>query len=94
MNTNFYATKDRPRGVSAGRHDMGGEQYRREMRAALHVMQQRLGQCHNGPSCVRVLVTPSPAPSAECRIRRKLFQKLRSFYTFFTSRGLLCVDNK
>jgi hypothetical protein len=89
MNTNFHATKDRTRGVSVDRHHMGGEQYRREMREALHELQQRLGQCHNGPGGVRVLVIPSPAPSIECRIRRKLFQKLRSFYTFFTSCGLL-----
>ena len=89
MNTNFYATKDRPRGVRVDRHHMGGEQHRREMRAALHDLQQRLGQCHNGPGGVRVVGTAGPAPSTECRIRRKLFQKLRSFYTVFTSCGLL-----
>jgi hypothetical protein len=90
MNTNFYATKDRPRGVHTGRRHMGGEQYRREMRAALHDLQQRLRQCHNGLSGVRVVVTASPAPSStEYRIRRKLFQKLRSFYTVFTSCALL-----
>ena len=85
MNTNFYATKDRTRSVRTGRRHMGGEQYRREMRAALHELQQRLGQCHNGPGVVRVAVTASPTPSTEYRIRRKLFQKLPSFYTFFTS---------
>jgi hypothetical protein len=85
MNTNFYATKDRPRGVHTGRRHMGGEQYRREMRAALHDLQQRLGQCHNGLSGVRVVVTAGPTPSTECRIRGNMFQKLRSFYTVFTS---------
>jgi hypothetical protein len=84
MNTNFYATKNRPRDVRAERHHVGGEQHRREMRAALHVLQQRLGQCHNAPGGVRVLVTPGPAPSAEYRIRKKLFQKLRGFYAIFT----------
>jgi hypothetical protein len=88
MNTNNYATKDRPRDVRAGRHHMGGEQHRREMRAALHELQQRLGQCHNGPSIVRVAVTACPAPSTEYRIRRKLFQKRTSFYTLFTFFGL------
>ena len=65
MNTNFHATKDQPRRVSAGRHhhNVGGEQYRREMRAALHDLQQMLGQCHNGPSGVRGIVTVGPAPS-------------------------------
>lgn len=89
MNTNFYATKNRPRDVRAERHHMGGEQHRRDMRAALHDLQQRLGQCHNGPSGVQVVGTTGPAQSAECRIRRKLFQKLHSFYTVFTSCGLL-----
>lgn len=63
MNTNFYATNDRPCGVHTGRCHMGGEQYRREMRAVLHDLQQRLGQCHSGLSGVRVVVTASPAPS-------------------------------
>ena len=49
------------------------------MRAALHELQQRLGQCHNGPGGVRVAVTACPAPSTEYRIRRKLFQKLTQF---------------
>ena len=89
MNTNIYATKDRPRGVRAGRHHRGGGQYRRDMRAALHDLQQRLGQCRNGPGDVQVVGTAGLAPSAECLIRRKLFRKLRSFYAFFTSRGLL-----
>ena len=64
MNTNFYATKDRPRGVRTDRRHIGGEQYRREMRAALHDLQQRLGQCQNGLSGVRVVVTAGPAPSS------------------------------
>jgi hypothetical protein len=85
MNTNFYATKDRPRGVKAGRRHMGGEQYRQEMRAALHDLQQRLGQCHNSSSSVRVVGTAGPVPSTECRIRRKLFQKLQSFTPFLLS---------
>jgi len=89
MNTDLYATKDRPRGVRAGRRHMGGEQCRREMRAALYDLQQRLGQCHNVRRGVRVVVTAGPAPSTERRIRRKLFQKLRSFYTVFTSYALL-----
>jgi hypothetical protein len=90
MNTNFYATKDRPRCVRTDRRHMGGEQYRGEMRTALHDLQQRLGQCQNGLSGVRIVVTAGPAPSStEYRIRRKLFQKLRSFYTVFTSFALL-----
>lgn len=88
MNMNVYAAKDRPHGVSADRRHMGGEQYRREMRAALDDLQQRLGQCHNNPSGVRVVVTAGPAPSTECRMRGKLIQKLRSFYTVFTSCAL------
>ena len=89
MNTNVYATKDRPRGVNAGRRHMGGEQYRREMRAALHNLQQRLGQCRNVHSAVRVVVTAGPALSIPGRVRRNMLQKLRSFYTVFTSCALL-----
>jgi hypothetical protein len=89
MNTNFYATKDRPRGVSTGRCHMGGEQYRREMRAALHELRQRLGKSHKGASGARVVVTAGPAPSTECRMREKLFPRLRGFYTVFTSCALL-----
>lgn len=89
MNTKFYATKDRPRDVRAGRHHMGGEQHRREMRAALYDLQQRLGQCRNGFGNVQVVGTAGLTPSAECQIRRTMFQKLRGFYTFFTSCGLL-----
>jgi hypothetical protein len=85
---NVYATKDRLHGVSPGRRHMGGEQYRREMRAALHDLQQRLGQFHNGPSGVRVVVTAGPALSTECRMKGKLIQKLRSFYAVFTSCAL------
>jgi hypothetical protein len=85
---NFQATKDRPGRVSAGRHHMGGEQYRREMRAALRDLQQRLGQCHNGASGMRAVVTVGPAPSIGGRIRRNMFQKIRGFYTIFTSCAL------
>lgn len=84
MDTNLHATKDRPGRVRADRHHMSGEEYRREMRAALHDLQQRLGQCHNGPSGVHVVVTPDPAPSREGRIKRSMFQKLHGFYTIFT----------
>jgi hypothetical protein len=63
---------------------MGGEEHRREMRAALHDLQQRLGQSHNGPSGVGIVGTSGTALSTEYRIRRKLFQKLQSFYTIFT----------
>jgi hypothetical protein len=89
VNTKFYATKDRPRDVRADRHHMRGERHRREMCAALHDLQQKLGQCRNGPGDVQVVGTAGPAPSIECRIRRNMFQKLRSFYTFFTFCGLL-----
>jgi hypothetical protein len=89
VNTKFYATKDRPRDVRAGRYHMGGEQQRREMRAALHDLQQRLGQCRNGLGNAQVVGTAGLTPSAECQIRRNMFQKLRCFYTFFTSCGLL-----
>ena len=89
MNTNFYATKDRPRGVSTGRRQMGGDQYRREMRAALHDLQQRLGQSHNGLSVVQPVVKTDPAESKESPLRGKSFPSLRSIYTFFTSCGLV-----
>ena len=89
MNTKLYAIKDRPRDVRAGRYHMGGEQHRRDMRAALHDLQQRLGQCRNGLDNVQDVGTAGPAPSAEGQIRRTMFQKLRSFYTFFTFCGLL-----
>jgi hypothetical protein len=59
------------------------------MRAALHDLQQRLGQCRNGPSGVRGVVTVGPAPSIGGRIRRNMFQKLRGFYAIFTSCTLL-----
>jgi hypothetical protein len=84
MNPNFYATKDRPRSVSGGRHHRGGEQHRREMRAALHDLQQRLGQRHDCPSGMRVVITAGLAPSIGERIKTSMFQKLRSFYTIFT----------
>jgi hypothetical protein len=86
MNTNLHATKDQSCRVRADRHHMDGERYRRDMRAALQELRQRLGEDHNGASRVRVVVTPS---SAAYRIRRKLFQALRSFYTVFTSCGLV-----
>jgi hypothetical protein len=89
VNTKFYATKDRLRDVRAGRHHMGGEQHRRKMRAALHDLQKRLGQCRNGLGNVQVVGMAVPAPSAERQIRRNMFQKLHSFYTFFTFCGLL-----
>lgn len=41
MNTNIFASKDRLRGVSAGRYRMVVCQYRRDMRAALHTLQQK-----------------------------------------------------
>ena len=85
MNTNLYATNDRPGGIRAGQRHMGGERYRREMHAALHELRQRLGEGHKGASGARVVVTAGPAPSTECRIRGNMFQKLRSFYTVFTS---------
>jgi hypothetical protein len=84
MGTNFYATKDRPGRVRAGCRHMSGEEYRREMRAALHDLPQRLGQRHNDPSGVRVAVTADPAPSREGRIKKSMFQKLQGFYTIFT----------
>jgi hypothetical protein len=89
MITNIYPTKSRSSHVRVGQRHMGGDQYRREMRAALHDLKQRLGQSHNGPSGEQVVVTASPAPSTECRTRRKLFPSLRGIYTFFTSCGLL-----
>jgi hypothetical protein len=85
MNTDLYATKDRPCGVHTGRCHMDGERYRRELRAALHELRQRLEEGPNGASRVKVVVTAGPAPSTKCRIRGNLFQKLRSFYTVFTS---------
>lgn len=86
MITNIYPTKSQSSHVRVGqRHHMGGERYRREMRAALHELRQRLGEGHKGASGARVVVTAGPAPSTECRIRGNMFQKLRSFYTVFTS---------
>jgi len=71
--------------MSVCRPILGREQYRREMRAALHVLQHRLGQCHNGHSGVRVVGKAGPKPSTERPISGKLSQKLRGFYTIFTS---------
>jgi hypothetical protein len=68
---------------------LGREQHRRDMRVALHDLQQRLGQCRNGLGNAQVVGTAGLTPSAECQIRRNMFQKLRCFYTFFTSCGLL-----
>jgi hypothetical protein len=42
---------------------LGREQYRREMRAALHDLQQRLGQCLNGPAAWGL----SAQPVLHCR---------------------------
>jgi hypothetical protein len=89
MITNIYPTQSQSSHVRVGqRHHMGGEQYRREMRAALHELQQRLGQSHSGPSGARVVVTAGPAPSTKCRMRGA-FPSLRGIYTLFTSCGLL-----
>ena len=85
MHTNFYTTKDRPRDIRAGQRQRDGEQYRRDMRAALQELRQRLEEGHNGASRVKVVVTPSAA----CRIRGPLLQRLRSFYTVFISCGLV-----
>ena len=84
MHTNFYTPKDRPRGIRTGQRQRDGEQYRRDMRAALQELRQRLEEGHNGASRVKVVVTPSAA----CRIRGPLFQRIRRFYTVFTSCGL------
>ena len=95
MITNIYPTKSQSSHVRVGqRHHMGGEQYRREMRAALHELRQRLGEGHKGASGARVVVTAGPAPSTECRIRGKLFPRLRGIYTFFTSCGLIMNADK
>jgi hypothetical protein len=67
---------------------MDGEQYRRELRAALYALQQKLGQCHEVRRNVPVAVTAGPAPSTERGARGKLFQRLRGFYTVFTFCGL------
>jgi hypothetical protein len=85
MNTTLYETKDRARGIRAGQRHIGGEQCRREMRAALHDLQQRLGQSHNGLSVGQPVVKAGPAPSTECRMRGKLFRRLKGFYAIFTS---------
>ena len=88
MITNIYPTKSRLSRARIGQRHMGGDQYRREMRATLHDLQRRLGQSHNGPSGEQVVVPASSAPSTECRTRRKLFPSLRGIYTFFTSCAL------
>ncbi len=89
MITNIYPTKSRSSHVRVGQRHLGGDQYRREMRAALHELQQRLGQGHNGPSVVQPVVKAGPAESKESRTRRKLLPSLRGIYTLFTSCGLL-----
>ena len=89
MNTTLYETKDRARGIRAGQRQIGGEQYRREMRAALYELRQRLGEGRKGVSGERVVVTAGPAPSTECRMRGKLFRRLKGFYTIFTSCNLV-----
>jgi hypothetical protein len=88
MNTNFYATKDRSGRVNTGCHHKGGEQYRREMRAALHDLQQRLGQRHNGHRSVQLSATAGPAPLTGARIKRSILHMPHGFYTVFTSRAL------
>ena len=89
MITNIYPTKSQSSHVRVGQRHMGGEQYRREMRAALHDLQQRLGQSHNGLSVGQPVVKADPAESKESPLRGKSFPSLRSIYTFFTSCGLL-----
>ena len=90
MITNIYPTKSQSSHVRVGqRHHMGGVQYRREMRAALHKLQQRLGQGHNCLSVVQPVVKADPAESKESRMRGRLFPSLRGIYTIFTTCGLL-----
>jgi hypothetical protein len=83
MNTTLYETKDRARGIRAGQRHIGGEQYRREMRAALHQLQQRLGQCHNGPSIVQVVVTAGPAPVDRMSNERTIVPEAQGFLHHF-----------
>jgi hypothetical protein len=89
MITNIYPAQSQSSHVRVDRDHTGGERYRRELRAALHELRQRLGEGHNGASRVKVVVTAGPTPSTECRMRGKLFQKLHGFYTVFTSCTLL-----
>ena len=67
----------------------GVHECRREMRAALHKLQQRLGQGHNCLSVVQPVVKADPAESKESRMRGRLFPSLRGIYTIFTTCGLL-----
>lgn len=94
MNTTFDAAKDHTRGVSAVRHQMRGEQHRRAMRAALHDLQERLKQCHVDHGGGRVVGTASSVPSTELRMRSRLFENLRSFYTVFTCCNLLSLRTR
>jgi hypothetical protein len=88
MITNIYPTKSQSSHDRVGQLHTGGEQNRRKMRAALHELRQRLGEDHKSASGARVVVTAGPAPSTECQMRGKLFQKLHGFYTIFTSCAL------
>lgn len=89
MPASFDATKNRTYDVRASRAQMDGEQHRRDLRAALHELQQRLGQCHPVSRDVPVVVTAGAAPSIAGRIRRKFPRRLRSLYTVFTFCSLL-----
>jgi hypothetical protein len=88
MITNIYPTKCQSSHVRVGQLQTDSERYRREMRMALHELRQRLGKDHKSVSGARVVVIAGPAPSTECRMREKLFQKLHGFYTIFTSCAL------
>ncbi len=89
MNTTLYETKDRARGIRAGQRHIGGEQYRREMRAALHDLQTETGT-----------VSQRPQHRAGCRHsrsgtvdrmsnERKIVPEAQGFYTIFTSCSLV-----
>ena len=89
MPTSFDATKNRTYDVRASRVQMDGEQHRRDMRAVLHELQQRLRQYHTVSRDVPVVVTACVAPPIAGRIRRKFPRRLRSLYTVFTFCSLL-----
>lgn len=82
MNTTLYETKDRARGIRAGQRHIGGEQYRREMRAALHELRQSLGEGHKGVSGERVVVTAGPAPVDRMSNERKIVPEAQGFTPF------------
>ena len=92
MNTNVHAIKDRLRGVRAGRYHMGGEQYRRDIRAALHELQQRLGQCHQGPRIVRVAVTAGPAPSQTVEQKKIVPEAQQFLHRFYFLRSIVNAE--